>query len=669
MASGSSQTSFSFVARWIRWAKDQTRYTIMKHQIDFSEGLLRTLYYETDIGSIPRGAEADRTPPKYGNNPNWKRQIVGCYWCLRDRRDVQGICCSNECIYYLHEWCVVRVELFQKRRFCRRPGCDNSPAQPDYSCCSKTHQYEYSELYKWVRREQLNRLVTKGPDWYNSEVSFNSETRIQQNNPFTSMSSVKDSTTMDLATELKTYLIFYTDVGPIPRSYRKAEHSVSQHSNCTNWKSDVRGCYQCGKPVTDRNEYLCSQKCYLVFNEWCRIKVIDTKKIEFCEYPGCGNKPQEGYSTCSREHLDKRNTYLDSNEYYKLVKKGPHWYNNTPSSFNAEMSTSQTITPCSDERTDNMDKCVPKQTTRSSQCMIQRREINTPSERKQPTAPVDVTSDLSRQFVFSAKLTDLLIQRTEVGPIPRNLNHQSRASSSDSTVTSDQIEGCYWCGLNNTSFHKLTCSSRCWHLLHEWSVRKVELVCKVRLCVLPGCEESRVDACTCCGLEHVRELLDLRGDLIGVEEDVDLALGPKWYNDSSPIFFSSRMSPFYEFSNTYCCSVRIKDTTWPTVYHYLCSQKLTSAASSHIPAVESVSELSLLMESNIYQSGVRADWDSVKTKLTYHGILLKFEQNSILKGLLLKTNSRQLICTDGSTPGDILMDVRGKLRTDQYYNN
>ena len=284
----------------------------------------------------------------------------------------------------------------------------------------------------------------------------------------------------------------------------------------------------------------------------------------------------------------------------------------------------------------------------------------------QPAGLVSNTSELTQHFVFSTKLKDLLIQCTDVGPIPRKLNNQNRISSGVSTIANADIEGCYWCGSNNTSFHGLACSSRCWHLQHEWCVRKVDK-CRVKLCVLPGCGESRVDGCTCCSREHMKELLDLRGDLIGVEEEVDLVLGPKWYNDSFPIYFSSRVSPFYEFSNNYCSSIRINDTTWPTVYHYLCSQKLAKAPDSfQIATVESVSELSQLMKSSNYMSHVRSDWDTVKTKLSYQVILLKFKQNSILKGLLLETNNRQLINTDGSTPGDILMDVRGKLKTDLY---
>ena len=313
---------FSFVARWIRWVRDQEGTTKM-HEIDFSEGLLETLYYETDIGSIPRGAVTGGIPPKYNNNPNWNKRISGCYWCMRGRTHVQGIACSKECIYYLHEWCVERMQLFQERRFCKRPGCDKSLTQ-DYSCCSRTHHSQYSELYNWIGKEQLNKLVLKGPVWYNNELTFNSATRLIQANPFIS-TSASDSTTMDLATELKASLIFYTDVGPIPRAYKKTEHSVSQHSDCINWRADVTGCYQYGGPVTERYEYLCSEKCYLVFNEWCRLKVVDVNKTEFCEYPDCGKKPVGGYSTCSKEHFEKRNTYLVSNECCKLLKQGPHW--------------------------------------------------------------------------------------------------------------------------------------------------------------------------------------------------------------------------------------------------------------------------------------------------------------------------------------------------------
>ena len=667
MASSHKQANFSFVTRWLEWIQNQAAYTTQRHEIDFSEGLLKTLYYETDIGSIrPRGAETDDSLPKYKDNPNWKKHISGCYWCLRERTHVQGICCSKECIYYLHEWCVERAELFQVRRFCKRPGCDNPPYRQDYSCCSKTHQNEYTELYKWVGRESLNRLTKKGPPWYDKEVSFNNTST--QYNPFISTTYATESATMDLATELKAFLIFFTDIGPIPRSYKKSDHSASQHSRCANWRADITGCYQCGGPVRQICEYLCSQKCYSIFNEWCRRKVIDANKKEFCEYPGCGKEPLKGNSTCCKEHFVKRNAYLANNECYQLFKQGPHWYRTTHKS---SMSTTlhRDETHSSQQRIVNIDKRAASTTTAASQVIIpQHISLSLPpSKIKHPISQTTNPTELIPRFIFSAKLTDLLKQHTDLCPIPRKLNSQSGNNCGDRTVASAVMEGCYWCGLNNTSFHELACSPSCWHLLHEWSVRKVDSVCGVKLCKLPGCGETRFDGCTCCAIEHAKQLRELRGDLIGVEEEVDLVLGPKWYNDSSPIYFSSRVSSFYEFSNTYCCSIHFNDTTWPTVFHFLCSQKLTRVpGSNQIPSVETVRELSQLMESSGYLSCVRPDWESVKRKLTYQGILVKFKQNSILKGLLLRTNNRQLVCTDESTPGDILMDVRGKLRTDLY---
>ena len=74
---------YSFFSYWVDWAKVNTNFS--SHEISFSERLLRTLHYETDIGSIPRGAQPGSYPtPKHKNNPNWSKNIVRCLWCSRN---------------------------------------------------------------------------------------------------------------------------------------------------------------------------------------------------------------------------------------------------------------------------------------------------------------------------------------------------------------------------------------------------------------------------------------------------------------------------------------------------------------------------------------------------------------------------------------------------------
>ena len=319
---------YSFFSFWVDWLKGKTSYS--RHELTFSEGLLITLYCETDVGSIPRGAQPESySTPKYKNNPNWNKHIIGCYWCGRERTTVNGICCCKECIYYFHEWCVERVELFQGKRFCKLPGCDLSPTDANHVCCNRSHNKEYEEMFEFINKRKLCNLLIKGPSWYNCEYSFDKTPPVLTHN--TPSKLIAQKAVRDLAKQIKSNLIHYTDVGPIPRSYKTAEHSASHFSKHDNWLTDIRGCYLCGMSVTDGSEYLCSNRCYLVFNDWCRRKVLKESGIKYCELPGCEKVIEHQDSSCSLYHLNRRDEYLGSDEYYKLLQKGPHWYNNTPS--------------------------------------------------------------------------------------------------------------------------------------------------------------------------------------------------------------------------------------------------------------------------------------------------------------------------------------------------
>ena len=728
----SKETTFSFVHDWLEILKNSVAGSVII-ELPFSEELLVTLYYKTDIGSIPRGAQPESYPiPKYKNNPNWSKHIIGCYWCGRDRTIVNGICCTKECIRYFHEWCVERVELFQERRFCKLAGCGLSPTERKYVCCNRSHNEEHEEMFEFIDKRQLRILLIKGPSWYNCEYSFDKTLPVLT--PNTPSKLIAEKAVRDLAKQMKSNLIHYTDVGPIPRSYKTAEHSASHFSKHDNWLTDIRGCYLCGMSVTDGCEYLCSNRCYLVFNDWCRRKVLKERGIKYCELPGCEKTIEHQYSFCGQDHLDRRDKYLGSDEYYKLLQKGPHWYNNTPSSTSSKSKKLSTpdITglnmliniPQHSQHSQHENKKpatnlfhTPTQSQHSAVPISKSNSLTTQSYQKENVIkmksftqlpqspflteslktktilpkmtskiqknilvdPIDFSTSLT-QFarsksmsatatkteltenkisglthtptnagLFSQKLTSLLSQHTDIGVIPR---------ATDPITNQTDISGCYWCESDQTSYNVIACSSRCWYLLHEWCVRKVEHACK--LCIVPGCEKSRIPGCHCCSIAHIKQLSKLRGDLIGGEEEVELIIGPIWYKDNSPISFSSKQGPFYELSNFYCCSIQVKNT-WPTVFHYLCSQKLYGTPYyRHIPEIESVRELNTFMDSSCVR-WVRPDWSSVKEKLTYVAMLHKFKQNSILKRLLLSTNNRQLICTDGATPVDVLMAVRWSL--------
>ena len=140
-------------------------------KIEFSKGLLRTLCYETDIGPIPRRTDLDVSmyKPKYMDSTNWNFSIQGCYWCSDPRKEFFGICCSKDCFFYFHDWCIERVVFLTERKFCRFPGCDKVCVNASY--CGTTHKDEFGKQFpQWVDQGSLSKKILRvGPNWYNSK--------------------------------------------------------------------------------------------------------------------------------------------------------------------------------------------------------------------------------------------------------------------------------------------------------------------------------------------------------------------------------------------------------------------------------------------------------------------------------------------------------------------
>ena len=85
-----------FISYWGSYCKD-VLFVRGEQFIHFSERLLHTLCYETDVGSIPRGIELDASgdKPKYFHSDNWCKKIQGCYWCVGDNTVIDGVCCTR----------------------------------------------------------------------------------------------------------------------------------------------------------------------------------------------------------------------------------------------------------------------------------------------------------------------------------------------------------------------------------------------------------------------------------------------------------------------------------------------------------------------------------------------------------------------------------------------
>ena len=185
-------------------------------------------------------------------------------------------------------WRLERAGMFQQWRFCKLPGCETIySSQSKYECCSVIHREDYVREFLTVHNgEKLKKQLSLGPSWYDNitRKSDSSHNQVQ-----TSSSTIQPDfgkAKMRLSEELSTALLFYTDVGPIPRSYRLSGDSSSQYSTHANWNRNIEGCYL-SKQCTSDTEYLCSGRCYMIFHEECRMKVHKHIKINYCKHPEC----------------------------------------------------------------------------------------------------------------------------------------------------------------------------------------------------------------------------------------------------------------------------------------------------------------------------------------------------------------------------------------------
>ena len=133
-------------------------------EIPFSERLLSILYYHTDVGKVPRGPGTISPASSHFSDVNWKRGIVGCYWCSCASTTQQGICCSHSCLIHFHEWCVRKVNLTTRFVICLLPGCEEEVIDKSVMVCCQEHFDNYSAKYAIV--SQTSDIILSSPKWY-----------------------------------------------------------------------------------------------------------------------------------------------------------------------------------------------------------------------------------------------------------------------------------------------------------------------------------------------------------------------------------------------------------------------------------------------------------------------------------------------------------------------
>ena len=574
--------------------------------IRFSEALLTTLYHKTNVGSIPRGIDLPILPyPEFFTSPNWKKEIEGCYWCCSETRNIQAVCCSKKCLYFLHEWCIDRVKHFTKEQTCKYPGCYKQ-CQDNFICCSAEHRKLYNGIFKEFHKIKRDKVFS--PSWYVTNLKSPPHKPDQGLSNRTSQTKPPPLPKIDLPIGFKSLLIYETDVGPIPRSYKQEQHLESAFSSSPNWNVDITGCYQCSGPINNNREFLCSKECNILFYEWCRRKVSHSNRV-YCKYTACGEIVPQGELFCGKDH--ERGSKKAPFKYLldAQVDQGPKWYVFSHS----DVPTGPIIIP-----------------------------TNPPQEE---------FKKFKNKFLFSPLLTKFLYKDCDVGPIPRKLLEQLPDVNSFSGLVDSNwnaiIPGCYWCCADDHSIHDISCSNRCFYLFNEWCHEKLRKSKSKRLCKFLFCNATANYSKDCCKREHTEKYNNTFVSKCSQDlKSTNYALGPKWYFDKSSdhIDFHNREDPFYEFTNFFVCSnLIIDDQCWDTTEHYFQAQKFVGT-----PHCEYIRRLTAPRDAYEYirnpdvQCWIRTDWNIVKEYVMLKALQAKFNQDEFLKDLLIRTGDKQL---------------------------
>ena len=658
-----------FLTYWGTYCKDVFQNAFMgESRISFSEGLLRTLYYETDVGSIPRGISMDSrgTVPKFSSTENWNTRIQGCYWCMDDNNTLNGICCGKDCLYFLHEWCIERGVHFTGDRFCRFPGCDKTSRNGIY--CNQEHRARFDSVFpKWTDHKSILKTVIRaGPSWYH-ENSINTNNTPPQSTHNYNLRSTSTNNSTQSKTEVKflgyfppefrEMLIHNTDIGSVPRVHPTQEDFTSKFSQCPNWSAVIKGCYFCGRPEMKDplNDHFCRLQCYLLFYEWCRTKVESKIKIRFCQYPECDRKASEGFKCCNREHTREICELYEKNNLIDIERKisvAPKWYikANAPNELYPDLTQNQ------------------------SQQMAQHYTNSYVPQQ----SPIQYNNTIN--FLFSQQVTLFMYLNTDIGPIPRGIEVYLPKLQREplSPNWHAQINLCYWCCMKPPVIHYIACSHKCLFFFIEWLHRKYEAISNVKLCKSLGCPAYRYFGFQCCNREHSTSYESSFKEFFPFLRSTDFALGPIWYRDYScnRIEFYNREDPFYELSNFYPCdNLFFNGVQWKTTEHYFQAMKFNGT-----PYLYYVSTLPFPRDAFSFSRKPQAMkwihpcWHKVKLQVMLNVLRAKFS-DPFFAQILLRTGDAALIehtkndkfwgdGGDGSGEnklGILLMQVRSEL--------
>ena len=174
------------------------------------------------------------------------------------------------------------------------------------------------------------------------------------------------------------------------------------------------------------------------------------------------------------------------------------------------------------------------------------REASKIGKLKETCSDVIMTGTDCSSFIFSRRLYEGLIYRTDVGPIPRDSYREEHMSSEFANTANWRraIEGCYWCGKpTRPNQYTYVCDKKCYSLLHEWCRRKLCEFCGDSLCMLPGCEQVAVESTNCCSETHQQQL-EKKYKTIKKGKDTNLGTGAYWY-EKKEILTNKKITQFF----------------------------------------------------------------------------------------------------------------------------
>ena len=153
-------------------------------------------------------------------------------------------------------------------------------------------------------------------------------------------------------------------------------------------------------------------------------------------------------------------------------------------------------------------------------------------------------------FIFSQRLYEGLIYKTDVGPIPRDSYCEDHLKSTFTEYSNWRvvIEGCYWCRkATNLNQYMYVCNKKCYQYFHEWCRMKLFEFCGDSLCMYPGCEMLSLNDCKFCSESHQ---LTLEREYKTIQSIITGKVGvkiPYWYSSNQLITKSPTMNKITKY--------------------------------------------------------------------------------------------------------------------------